>query len=440
MVYGGPADGGPPPSSEEGEMTPVHLSVFDAFLSFFAAMGLIPAIRVFMKAESSLPLEKALKWILISLFFMMAFRVPVFALDDETLSPIVYSFSMAAIFFIFIYFEILLRKHFPLWLKIFVTGGTIGFSIDTILNDLPRNRDHLIVFSGFLAIAILSISLICLARKRKEYTRIENPMIDLNIFAVLIMVPLLLSDITKYKIEGLPRFGVLGILLFVFVAVYNQVLYRGRRHMFAKLLVSFFFSVALSTATVYLIQDWSLAITGRLFILFFSVNLIFRINLAVKQLSGEEDFFIFVQAVNAAEKDRVLNFLHNVDQFFGRLDKKVLRKSDLSCYNVTGINSLFQKTGTHLLNILDIKDILASSDQRPITHGEMEIYEQVIDILEKNEMSYICRFGEKAPVFVLFHIPIVGYRKMIEMKTALISEITRLMEDPSSSKAPLDIQ
>ena len=61
-------------------------------------------------------------------------------------------------------------------------------------------------------------------------------------------------------------------------------------------------------------------------------------------------------------------------------------------------------------------------------------------ILEKNEMSYICRFGEKAPVFVLFHIPIVGYRKMIEMKTALISEITRLMEDPSSSKASLDIQ
>ncbi len=425
-------------------MTPANLTFFDAFLSLLCAMGLFPVIKSLVSTDCLIPLEKALKNILIFFFCMMVFRIPVFALHDATLSPVVYVFALLVVFCICIYFEILLRRHFPLWFKVFITLGTLIFIADAIAGYLPGDRSHLMAFGVFLFIDAAVTAFICLNRKRSDYTLVENPMIDLNIFSVFLMVPLLLSDITTYKIEGLPRFGVLGVLLFTYVSLYNQALYRRRRHFVFMMLKTLLFSWLLTVAAVYLVQDWSLQITGRLFTLFFSISLIFKISDTVKQLDGEEDFYGFVKAVNGAEKDKVVLFLRNIDQFFGRLDKKVLRKSDLPTYNAEGISGLFKKNSTHLLNILDIKDILSSPDQLArLSHEEIELYEQVVDILEKNEMSYICRFGESSPFFVLFHVPIIGYRHMIELKTSLISEVTSLIEAQAGSKlvkASSDIQ
>ena len=416
-------------------MTPTHLSFFDAFLSLLAAMGLFPVIKYLMRADYLIPLERILKWALLFLFSMMLLRIPVFAFHNLSFSPWVYVFAQLIIFSFCIYFEILLRRHFPLWFKILIALGTIIFIVDASVGNLSHSIQHLIVFGGYLSIVALVVGFICLTRKRSDYTRIENPIIDLNIFAVFIMAPLLLTDITTYRVEGLPRFGVLGILLFAYVAIYNQALYHGRRHIMAKLFKALLFSLLLTVASVYLVQDWSLQITGRLFTLFFSINLIFRINYAVKQLEGEEDFFGFVKAINSAEKDSLFHFLRNIDGFFGRLDKKVLRRADLVLYDVVGISTLFKKNSTHLLNILDIKDILSSPEQlTSLKSGEIELLEQIVDILEKNEMSYICKFGQKNPLFVLFHVPIFGYRQMIDLKTSLISEVSALIEGTSELK------
>lgn len=404
---------------------PMNILVFDGFISFIGAVGLWPVFLRLWRSSNLIPLEKNLKWVMLFFFVVLLIRIPDLSFGISGFGHVVYLFSTLLSFSLFLYLETLLRRHMPLWLKIFISVGSGIFIIDTILGNLSENKEHLVYYGAFLFLAAIFSSLVCLFRNRSDYSRAENTMIDINFISVLFLVPIVLTDITTYGIEGLPRMGVLGILLFAYVSLYNQALFQDRGYLLKRLFKSFVFSILLTLATVYIVNDWSLEITGRLFTLFFSVNLIFRIYYAVKHLDGEDEFYGFVRAVNDSSKDKLINFLLNIEVFFGKLDRLVLTRADLAKYDAQGIYDMFETHHTHLFNIFDIQESLSSKE---ITNTKAEMYEQIIDLLEKHEMTYVCKFGKSEPILVLFHVPMVAYQPMIELKTRLIAEVSHLVE------------
>ena len=168
---------------------------------------------------------------------------------------------------------------------------------------------------------------------------------------------------------------------------------------------------------------------ARTFVLFLAVNLIFRIYYAVKALDGEDDFVRFVEKVTESDKSTVRHFLLDISLFFEKVDKKLLTPTDLINYSPHRMADLFDKNNSHLFSLFDLRESLEDETVKSsLADEEKEIYEQCVDLLERFEMTYICKFGVKEPFFVMFHVPMISYTRMIFRQSLLISDIIKLIE------------
>jgi hypothetical protein len=59
----------------------------------------------------------------------------------------------------------------------------------------------------------------------------------------------------------------------------------------------------------------------------------------------------------------------------------------------------------------------------------VEIIEQMIDILERFEMSHLCRVSSKHPLFILFNFHMIGRSNLVYTQTALITEVAKIFDD-----------
>jgi hypothetical protein len=318
----------------------------------------------------------------------------------------------------------------------------IGFVLlcEATLNVLPGNRTHLIIFGLYFCLAVgITISVILL-RNKSDHSRSENMLLDLTVGILIFMPPLMLTDITSYGISNLPRMGVVGILLLTYFSLYNQSLFFDKGFLIKKLGKSLLFSLILTLAMSILLHqkdnvteiEWRLDIDGRILVLFFVMNLIYRIHFAVKMLDGDDEFYHFVQAICESKKTNPTQFLKGLNEFFVNLDQKTLSQNDLNQYDIQNIGNLFEKTGTYFFCLHDLRSMLAEvKTQDRFNSAEIECFEQIIDILERFDMTYISRFSASPAVFVLFNVPMVNYRRVIDLKTRLIGEIAMLANQKS---------
>jgi hypothetical protein len=410
-------------------MTTNPIDLFDACMNILGAIGLYPAIRRLLRAPRLNPLEIRLKWILIFMFLMMLVRIPVVGFDISGLFvPLTYLIALLLQFAVYLYFETLQRRHMPKASKIFLSLGTIYLAIATFLGALPQHKETVWAFAGFIALNFISVIIICIFRNRKHYTHAENLLIDLSVLALVILAPMTVSDMNLNLPFAVPKMGVIGSLIFAYVSLYNQALFQEKRLFLLRLGKSILFSIFLAGSTCLLVSRQEPQIVFRLFMIFLGTNLVYRIWFAIKHLDGEDDFYGFVRAVSDSDKTNLRGFLLSLNDFFGLVDKKVVHSAELRLeYNFLGILKVFESHQTHLLSLFDIKEIQSHPDDA-IHPQDLEIYDQLADLLEKNEMTYICMLGTTEPIFVLFEVPMVGYRQMIELKTKLVSDFAKLIE------------
>jgi hypothetical protein len=384
-----------------------NLNYFDAFLNVLGIIGTWPAIQRLCYSRSPTPLESKLKWILISLTAMMLVRIPYIGFKISEMGPLVYLFAISSAYCVFLYLETLMRKHLPLWTKLYITFGSLYFVSLTLGNRLARDMDNLLIFAFFVSSMAVIALFLAFFRTRTEHSKVENSLID--------------------------QLGA-GILILTYFSLYNQAMFSTRSKVFKKILKSIGFSVLLTFAMGLLAHggnfaQWSLAIEGRIFVLCFCVNLIFRIHFAVKQLDGDEDMFNFLKIVNESRKTSVGGFLKDLNSFFGNMDRVVLSNGSLKDFDIETFLKLMEPNPSSVFSIFELKTMIEENeDKKNLNRKEVQAIEQMIHLLEKHEMTYISQIGKRTPHFLLFNVPMAAYRETIDVKNKIIHDMSILIE------------
>lgn len=409
-------------------MIPSHINLFDALISVLGAIGILPVILRLNRQDYLNPVETKLRAILVWLFLLFVIRVPYLGMEIEIFGNLTYAVSLFLGFSILLYFETLLRQHLPLWLKALWTIGFLFFMAMALSGHLHRNRANLIVFGVFVLASQFFVIVICAFRKRSLLARIENSILNANLISLILIGPLFLTDITTYGFPGAPRIGTIGGVVFAYISLYSHALLHKKGYVIGSLLKSVVISLGLTAINAVLFTAPDALTLSRVFILFLCLNLIHRIITAIRSLDGSEDIALFLKAIHEADKKRLSRFLFGVNDFFSRLEKKILRTQDFEGYNLGAIQNLFDSLAAPVLSIYQLQEMVDEEKSAGSHSDKVSACEQLIDLIEKSEMSHICRIHRGNGTYVLLHIPMVGYHNLIEMKTSLVADLANLMK------------
>lgn len=413
------------------------INLFDALLSLFATIGIWPVLLRMRRIEARSPLESSLYRMMIFMLGLLLSRAPYVGLHiDNPFGQLTYFFATLFALSVFLYYETLLRRHMPLFLKLYASIGTAYFLSMAILGRLNDNREQLMMFGTYLVILTVGSAIFALFRDRRDYSRSENSLIDLSVLALVILLPLFLSDIAFYRFPGIPRMGVIGALIFCYISMYNQALFYDSWHLIRKLVKALLFALVAWAVCLSLVgmENWEISV--RLLLLFIMINLIFRIAYAIKHLDGEDDLYGFVKAVAEADKKSTLDFLRDIRRYFGKVDWSFFGPSELKPYHALKWIDLFRNWKSDYFSLFELRRLVQEDE----LSGENKlIMDEIIHALESEDMTHLCVIGRNRPVFIFFRIPMVGYEHMVAMQTKLVVEFANLIEKERKPKSSAEL-
>lgn len=410
-------------------MTYNPISTFDAYLSLLGAIGLYPSLRRLVKEERLNPQERSLKWITLFMAGLFLVRFPYLAYGMRFFGALTYVCAILLAFSIFIYFESLMRRHMPLFLKVFMTIGSLYYAYLAVFDELAGKREALIGFGSFLCLSQLFVLFVCLLRKRRDHSPIENHLIDLSLVSLTLLTPLFLTDVTTYGFKMLPRMGVVGGLIFAYTSMYNQSVVRNRGYLVLRLATSLLLAVFLTFVLTYLVEHANEIFWYRSIVLFFVVSMFYRIISGNKELDGDQDQSHFIESLSLADKSSVDKFFRTLNLRYRFFDKKLLKQSELIQHTPSKMISLFEKTHSPVISVYDLRALISEGIHKNEWTGDLiDGGEQMVELLESHSMTHICKFGNNNVYFLLIHIPFVGYAKMIYRMCLLIDETVKLIE------------
>lgn len=408
------------------------ISHFEAWISALGALGLYPVISRLLRSPKKNPHESSLLALGLAMFGIFLIRIPYLTSGSPFFGGLTYLIAGFMPLIALVHFEILLRRHMPLFIKLLTAFGSVFFSIAAATGIFFGEKSFMIPFGIFGFLVEAAIIYFCYTRPKKEYSAIENSLIELSVFSLVILVPFFISDMAQGA-WGVPRMAVVGALLFAYTSMYNHSLLENSGFLLKQISKSLLFSLLLTLALATLFEKPDFV---RLYILFFVISLISKIFSSAQTLDGEDNFVQFVTSLSEADKKSREGFLSEMNRVFGRVPKLLFSESDLKPYKKELLFDLFEKHRTHIINLHDVRLALFDSNERVFDRRDREAYEQILDLLEKSGMNFLCRLGIQEPRLVAFHVPLVAYTKMIYVQTQLIVESYNLIEKSESLTLP----
>ncbi|HET9227662.1 MAG TPA: hypothetical protein VFR31_13400, partial [Thermoanaerobaculia bacterium] len=113
-----------------------------------------------------------------------------------------------------LFVEGLLRRHLPLGLKLLAAGGSAFFLILNLAGVLRRGSPWVLAFAGFEIVLLAALGWIVLRRDRTGLSPAENRFIEGIWLALLLAIPLVLTDFRGGLGWPPARLGALGVLIF----------------------------------------------------------------------------------------------------------------------------------------------------------------------------------------------------------------------------------
>lgn len=409
-----------------------NINLYHAFMCLLGVAGIYPLYIRLKKLTNPNPLEQKIKWVLFFMMLMFLIRAPWEAFRIPHVSRVVYAVGICLMMATFLYFETLYRRHMPLWLKVLAVGSSASFLIDALFYKLTQSTVHLIAFGSYVLVLNALILFVGIRRNKQDYTRSENALIKVCLFSLPILVAFFLTDMNLLqRFFPCPKLGVLGALLFTFSTFHDQTVVSVHSSYVQRLLKAVVFSIYLTGTFMLLMPDYDLLFFVNVFVFFMIVNIFLRIHYMARDLDANDNFFSFVKNVVESNKTGLVPYLKDIRKFFDRLDIRLLTVEELKGYDLPAIGDFFEKKQTHLFTLFDLKNILSSK----IPVEGVEVIEQIIDLLEKHEMSHICKISDRNDLYVVFNYHLAGQTNVIFTQTGLISEMARLIEKEESRGA-----
>jgi len=118
-----------------------------------------------------------------------------------------------------LFIERVLRRHHPLWLKLWALATTAVFFVASLFTGLPFNPTWLLMFAACLSATVTFNGVLLLARRRSELGIGENRLANLLILLAFLSAALVLTDFRTPSGMSPVRLGSIAALLFIYSMV-----------------------------------------------------------------------------------------------------------------------------------------------------------------------------------------------------------------------------
>jgi hypothetical protein len=402
---------------------------FDGLLGLLTMLAIFPVVWNLHRQEQVNSIERKLLFLsfCMTLFFAIRFLFEFFSL--KFLSGILYATGIVMLLATALFFETLLRRHYPLWFKIYLVLGSLVFSILSLFELMGGNRTLLMSLGGYILSCQLTILFLGFTRKRKDYTRVENSIINISLVALIFIGPFFISDISIFHIGGL-NLGELGALIFSYLSLHERSLTKGSTYPLMRLLKSVIISAIALAPLTFLISNQELWFWGRAFILVLGANLSMRIMVALRQQGARTEMGEFLEVLAHSSRRTALQFLFSFREFYKKVDVKIMRKPELSNYHLDSIDQYFERYDIVFLS-RDSIQAFKNQETPPASH-DLDVLDEVEDLLHTYEMTHLLRFGKKDVYYMLICAPLIHYENTIELQARTLASTVDLIESNDS--------
>jgi hypothetical protein len=313
--------------------------------------------------------------------------------------------------------EALLRRHAPLFIKVYVAAGTV---VLFVVNLFPFWGWH-VALLAFMATTFAALVVLLVSRRRQALSPPENRLIDAVLLAMLAAVPLTATD---FRIDlGLPwnRMGALGALIFVWTLVrmaarrdQERIAWREIADivLWAAILAGVMLAVGREPTVPRLVHALSLALG---FVLLFALCDLLR---HLRARARDRSFLRWLAEARTSSAD---DFLLALKDCPVAEEHVTLRSDDLLGYDVDAlVRRLDGQRGVVRMSGMRSTAVAAAGE-------ELEVDEQLVDLLETYGMSHLCLVTAEPPLLLLVNHPQLADSGAHELEMALIRKLGRLV-------------
>lgn len=405
---------------------------FDGFMSLLVMAGLWPVLRRLSKFNSSNPVERRLRGILLAAFVHFLVRIPHLAFNIEQFGSLAYATAVWLGFQIFLFFETALRRHMPLMLKIWMVVGSLFWLIASLLGRVDSSLEAIRFLGIYFLISQGWTLLVCLLRRRADYNVTENRFIDLSMVSLVLFGPFLLTDTALAQSWGLPRLGAISVLVFTYVSIYSDSVLQRKMVTFRRLGSSVLQALFLAWMVSLLFPHLPGDVVFRICLVTFAMSLVVKIWNTVNYLNGEDPQSRFMSLLVESEKSTRQTFLRGLVPVIDKIGRKVLTGDELKGCDLPAIDRMFDQRQTSTFSLYELREISEEEHiQAGLTKEENGAIEQMIHLMETFGMNHICRLDRTKTFLVLFDVTAIGYSGQIRLQADLVSQMAALV-----SKAP----
>ena len=254
---------------------------------------------------------------------------------------------------IFLLIELLMRRHLPFILKVFISLSTISLVLGVIIFGI--NQYVLLGLMANYVVTFLSFATALLLNKNLDLLKSEQKLINIVAVISILAIPLILTDFKKTFGWDTIRLGALGVLFFLYAIVKLGDVSDFKKS-FYKLFYLLIFNLASAAVISYIFN---------VFHLYFHVLIIFLMLRMFAEIiiNSHESYHRKAQDLAISVVELFLSGNLNFDEIKAKVTNKeffLLHRKELPYYNAGRFITVFNKSGLYLKN--DIKQLTKDPD------------------------------------------------------------------------------
>ncbi len=317
-----------------------------------------------------------------------------------------------------LFVEGLLRRHLPLWMKVLAAGvSAIAFLVALLA--MPRT----LAAAPFGVAVVVVMACLCVALLRRDRQRLspaENDLVVACIAVALLAVPLAATDFRAIGGAAPTRLGGIAVLAFVYVLVRAafgrnrpvRLLWDASWRVFQALLLA---GVVLLLTGVGGPSHWVRAFSAAL-----ALVLLFEVWERVTHVIVVRDDRALLRWLTHARLTSLGAFLNGLERYPLTEEHVLLQEGDLRAYSLAALVRAFPGS-VPVCSAAQLRHVAAAGQGE-----ELDAAEQMLDVLNKYEMTHACLLGTEPTRILLVNLPDVAGNEDAELELQVIQHVGNL--------------
>jgi hypothetical protein len=395
----------------------------EALVSWLSLYGVIAALYVYWTQATRTRLELCVMFLLECLGVLLLVRGFYWISGLAVFGIATYFVAALIPFAVLLFVEALLRRHFPLLVKVFVLAGTVLFVTLALAGRLHSSPLWLPAFTFYAFAMQLVLAGAIVFRDRADLTPVEDRAASAIAVAVMMIFPFVVTDLASDLGLQVARVGSVGILMFVHATVVASEPRGSARSVFAGHLAVIGLATVSGAIQAYVIGDMSPATVARSAAVFACILLLVMIHTRVRAHDQIGRGPGLARSIAAADTRSTESFLQVLELLPIVAGYRLLRAADLTEYDFWNFQPLFQGCGTHVITRSQLERRL----RKPLDEAAYDA-EQLEVLLEREGMSHAVLIHPQPLVLLLVQIPSPGLEQAASAQLELIRTVAEAIE------------